>query len=126
MGAVMTPTPRSVLPWSSPNADLRAQIKRPKAAQNGATDQTLTGAGGGGGGKGGGKKGKGRSPKVPSGLVGKNFQTTQGEPICFAYNLPNGCNQAKAGGRCPRGLHVCAEPGCSSNHSLQQHSNADQ
>ena len=66
------------------NADLRAQIKRLKAAQNGATDQTLTGGGGEGGGKGGGKKGKCRSPKVPSGLVGKNFQTTHGEPICFA------------------------------------------
>ena len=80
------------------NADLRAQIKRLKAAQNGATDQNQTGGGGGGGGKGKGKKGKGRSPKVPSGLVGKNFQTTHGEPIRFAYNLPNGCNQAKAGG----------------------------
>ena len=107
------------------NTDLRAQIKRFKAAQNGATDQTL--AGGGGGGKGGGKgKGKGRSPKIPSGLVGKNFQTTHGEPICFAYNLSNGCSQAKAGGRCSRSFHVCAEPGCSSNHSLQQHSSADQ
>ena len=81
---------RSQTSLEQSNADLRAQIKRFKAAQNGATDQNLTGGGGGGGGKGGGKgKGKGRSPKVPSGLVGKNFQTTHGEPICFAYNLSN-------------------------------------
>ena len=114
--------PKKRSPLEQSNADLKAEIKRLKAARNGAADKAPDG--GGGGGKGGGKGKKGRSPKVPSGLVGKNFQTSQGEPICFAYNLSNGCDQAKAGGRCPRGLHVCAEPGCSATHSLQQH--ADQ
>ena len=40
---------RSQTSLEQSNADLRAQIKRFKAAQNGATDQNLTGGGGGGG-----------------------------------------------------------------------------
>ena len=114
--------PKKRSPLEQSNADLKAEIKQLKAARNGAADKAPDG--GGGGGKGGGKGKKGRSPKVPSGVVGKNFQTSHGEPICFAHDLSNGCDQAKAGGRCPRGPHVCAEPGCSATHSLQQH--ADQ
>ena len=43
-----------------------------------------------------------------------------GEPICFNYNL-RGCPNAAAGQRCPRGWHVCAEPGCQKNHPMSDH-----
>eukprot|EP00972_Heterocapsa_arctica_P018073 2670746-Heterocapsa_arctica.AAC.1 len=63
-------------------------------------------------GKGKGKvKGKRPGPSMPPTLIGKAFQTAGGEPICFQFNLQSGCSLASPGGRCPRGFHVCAEPG---------------
>ena len=106
--------------------DLRAENKRLRSVHAQAP-------GGGGGGKGGqpgngkgsGKKGAGRGsgkPRVPAPLIGKAFQTAEGEPICFAFNLPGGCpSQAAPGSQCPRGKHVCAEPGCSKPHSILDH-----
>jgi len=41
-----------------------------------------------------------------------------GSNICFAFNL-QGCDKAKDGKRCRRGLHVCARPGCHGAHSLK-------
>ena len=75
-------------------------------------------------GKGKGKKGtnkKGRGPNIPKGLIGKNLQTSKGDRLCWAYNLPQGCNSARPGEKCDRGLHLCAEPGCEKPHSLQNH-----
>ena len=72
-------------------------------------------------------KGKGRGgkpvkgPRVPPQLVGKHSKTANGEPICFNYNI-NGCSRAPPGGRCDRGWHVCAEPGCGKAHALPEHS----
>jgi hypothetical protein len=106
--------------------DLREENKRlrtkgPQTPASSYSHQQSSG-GGGKGSKGKGKgKSKNHSPKVPPGLVGKSFQTSHGEPICFAYNLPGGCTQAAPGRRCQRGLHVCAEPGCTAHHSLQKH-----
>ena len=78
--------------------------------------------------KGSGKqrRGKGdrkgdRGGSAPEGLRNKCTRLPSGEPICFSFNL-GGCNAAKPGQRCPRGWHVCAEPGCGGSHSLAQHS----
>ena len=60
----------------------------------------------------GGKYGKGAggSPPIPKALYDLGCVARQGEqPICFAYNLPGGCPNAAAGGRCPKGLHICAK-----------------
>ena len=71
-------------------------------------------------GKGKSKKG-GRGPNVPSALIGKALETPQKKRLCWGFNLPNGCNAAKPGETCSKGLHVCAEPGCFKHHSLQDH-----
>ena len=75
---------------------------------------------GGGKSKGRGKRGANREIPMPAGLLGKNAKTAAGDPICFNFNLA-GCNQAGVGGRCPKGLHVCAEPGCGRAHPLKEH-----
>ena len=82
-----------------------------------------TGAKGGSSGKGGGK-GKGQSKgafRLPHALVRLGCVAEHnGEPICFSYNL-NGCTSAPSGGRCGRGLHICAK--CFEPHSaVEKHS----
>ena len=59
---------------------------------------------------------------VPKELIGKLRQTPKGHRLCWSFNLPCGCADAKPGGKCARGLHLCAEPGCLKPHSFQQHS----
>ena len=56
---------------------------------------------------------------MPEGLRGKAAKTASGESICSGFNLGT-C--AVKGLRCPRGLHVCAEPGCEASHALPDHS----
>ncbi|CAE7263722.1 unnamed protein product [Symbiodinium sp. CCMP2592] len=60
----------------------------------------------------GGRKGKspgtGKStPRMPRELVGCKACTNRGDPICFGYGLKT-CSEQVKGGRCPKGLHVCA------------------
>ena len=75
--------------------------------------------------KGKGKSGgKGKSPPMPAELRGKYHKTASNDPICFAYNTSSGCSHSssvKPGERCPKGMHVCAEPKCQQPHLLQQH-----
>ena len=67
---------------------------------------------GSGKGKGKGKnKGKSKVFSVPKELEGLNTRTKNGNPICFAANLPEGCAGAKWGQRCTKGLHVCMRCG---------------
>ena len=85
------------------------------------------------GGKNGGKEGKGKGGKdggkkiqrsrgaLPDGLKGCNARDAQGNPLCFDFNLPQGCEQAQPGNRCPRGWHKCAAKGCGKIHSYQAH-----
>eukprot|EP00435_Cladocopium_sp_Y103_P044391 s1982_g12.t1 len=75
-----------------------------------------------GGGK--GKKGGGKNaPPIPAELRGKWYKNSSGEPICYGYNCKSGCAEKgiKPGGRCAKGLHICAEPRCGGHHSLQEH-----
>ena len=65
-------------------------------------------------------KGKGKDSNMRA-LDGKCKTNAAGEPICFNFNL-RGCPNAAAGARCPRGWHVCAEPGCQKAHPLTSHS----
>ena len=68
------------------------------------------------------KKGAKRTNfSVPKELIGKTHQTPKGHRLCWGFNLPCGCKDAKPGGKCAKGLHLCAEPGCLKPHSLQQH-----
>ena len=65
------------------------------------------------------------TPNVPEELKDCHQQTTNGKPICWAYNLASGC-KATTGGKppaCSRGAHVCAF--CRKvGHSYQQCRNA--
>ena len=65
------------------------------------------------------QKGAGKGGNM-SQLEGKCKRTTAGEPICFNFNL-RGCPNAQPGARCPRGWHLCAEPGCQKAHPLHEH-----
>ena len=71
-------------------------------------------------GNGKGKKG-GTRLRVPKELIGKWSQNKDGERLCWAFNMQCGCTDAAPGGKCSRGLHLCAEPGCLQPHSLQDH-----
>ena len=79
-------------------------------------------------GKGKGKKGQGRTgkgtPAMPKDLHGKWHRTPGGDPICFGFNTSAGCAEkgVKPGGRCRKGLHVCAEPKCQEPDPLHEHS----
>ena len=46
---------------------------------------------------------------MPRALIGMESRTWNGDPICFNHNLPGGCDKAKWGERCPKGLHVCKQ-----------------
>ena len=71
------------------------------------------------------KKGAKRTNfSVPKELIGKTHQTPKGHRLWWGFNLPCGCKDAKPGGKCAKGLHLCAEPGCLKPHSLQQHGSA--
>jgi hypothetical protein len=68
-------------------------------------------------GKGKGKKGKGKSKSsasysstgpMPAELRGGSSKNAEGLPVCFNYNL-RGCQGAKPGSRCQKGMHVCAK-----------------
>ena len=50
------------------------------------------------------------SPNVPDELKDMHQQTSQGKPICCAFNLKQGCKPAAGGNppACSRGAHVCA------------------
>jgi hypothetical protein len=108
--------------------NLAAEVKRLKsqlALQKGAPSQGSSSAGpskGKGRRKGNGSSNDQYRPKMPAGLLNKAYRSPAGENLCFAFNLPGGCSGAGPGGKCPRGVHLCAEPGCGQAHSLQEHS----
>ena len=67
-----------------------------------------------------------RMPRMPDELRGCLPATESGASICFAYNLPGGCNaKVPPGARCGRGLHVCCRrlngKACGAKHSAQEH-----
>ena len=72
------------------------------------------------GGSKGGSKGNSKSNKsnkrLPKELIGMEASTSEGEPICYDFNL-GGCSLAKGGERCSKRWHVCCVPKCfSSSH----------
>jgi len=70
-----------------------------------------------------GKRSGKSSPPVPNELRGKWHRTAAGDPICFGFNCRSGCAEKgiKPGQKCSKGYHICAEPKCGGDHSLQQH-----
>lgn len=120
--------PRSAGPGASgePTTPRRRKGKRerahtPPGAAPGEPARAVASAGlkGKGGGKTSSKRGRG--PNVPQSLIGKAMETPGGERLCWAFNLPSGCQGAKPGEKCSRGWHLCAEPGCAKAHSVLHH-----
>eukprot|EP00971_Amphidinium_carterae_P343364 6483081-Amphidinium_carterae.1 len=46
------------------------------------------------------------SQAMPGPLQGLS-PTHEGQPVCYAYNLPQGCKLTVEDGKCSKGLHVC-------------------
>lgn len=54
----------------------------------------------------------------PSELKGFEQFDEKGNPICWSFNLPKGCDEEAKNGRCKKGMRVCIK--CKrNNHSLQ-------
>ena len=64
-------------------------------------------------------KGKGKST-MPQEMVnmGCRATTNSGQPICYSYSLGS-CKSKPVKGRCDRGFHVCAIPGCGAHHAAK-------
>ena len=73
----------------------------------------------GGKGKASGDKGrgKGKGGIMPQEMLalGCRSSTNSGQPICYGYTLGQ-CSNKVTKGRCDRGYHVCAIPGCGGHH----------
>lgn len=94
-------------------ANLKAENKRLKAANNNAKGKSK--------GKDKGKKGNksGRfdnNTPMPRELWGLESKTQNGAPICYGYNTQAGCRNATEHGGCRRGKHACAQKGCGGQH----------
>ena len=109
----LMPTAKSSASSSSPASSGQPPAARPHPYGQGTSK-----------GKGKGKKGGGRNaPPIPAELKGKWHRNASGEPICYGFKCRSGCSDKaiKPGGRCAKGLHICAEPRCGAAHSLQDH-----
>ena len=91
------------LPGDCPVQQSKTEILR----QKGAGEKKINRKGKGKGKKGKGKKGRESHVQtwVPPRLRGGKPVDSSGQPICFNYNL-EGCEAARPGQSCPRGLHV--------------------
>jgi hypothetical protein len=122
-GGALTSRPRDdeagVVEPQSKRAKKRANAKAKQVEAQRYETPSWTTPKGKGKGKGKGKdKGKRQwAPRMPPQLIGKAHETAAGEAICFDCNLPQGCSKAAWGQKCPKGLHVCCEPGCFKHHA---------
>ena len=112
----LLPLPLSSSSSAEASKDGKRSNSDPGSSQRGAKIQKFAKRSGGSGAV------KKTNFAVPKELVGKLHQTPKGHRLCWSFNLPCGCSDAKPGGKCSRGLDLCAEPGCLKPHSLQQHS----
>ena len=83
-------------------AKILKEASEPKGSRPGPYQPVKASAKGGGKGRGRGKsdfRSKGSGP-MPKELVGNPSKDSQGRNICFAYNLPGGCPDAKDGESC--------------------------
>ena len=65
-------------------------------------------------------KGKGKGKVMPHEMValGCRATTNAGQPICYSFSLGN-CTEKPVKGRCSKGFHVCAIPGCGAHHAAK-------
>lgn len=75
---------------------------------------------GNGKGKSYGDKNKGKGKTMPHEMLsmGCRSTTNSGQPICYSFTLGN-CKNRIAKGRCEKGFHVCAIPGCGAHHAAK-------
>ena len=73
-------------------------------------------------------RGKGKDKPSAEGVIKtkkgskKNVTRTKaGKPLCFAYQKASGCDKAKDGEACPRGLHLCCIRDCEAPHPGCRH-----
>ena len=66
-------------------------------------------------------RGKGKGGIMPQEMLalGCRSSTNSGQPICYGYTLGQ-CKNKVTKGRCDRGYHVCAIPGCGGHHPAKE------
>ena len=70
-------------------------------------------------GRGKGAKGKPSAKgKMPTELIGLHQQDKSGRRMCYNFNMHKGCDQAKAGQSCQKGMHSCMK--CFGAHPAYQ------
>ena len=100
--------------------ELMAAQKKAKALKQAGRVSNPQGGKGGKNGKGDRFPGPNKDINLPKALIGKQALTADGKRICFSYNL-DGCSLAAPGEACTKGMHVCMEPHCQKNHSINAH-----
>ena len=129
-GKQATNTDARITNLSNQVASLQAALKRKGPGDN----RPAPGGKGKGdrGGKGAGKKNakasgadRQRGVRMPTALLpgvpSLDTGAHAGEPVCFGFNLSDGCAGAASGARCGRGWHLCCRPGCAKAHPCHQH-----
>ena len=58
-----------------------------------------------------------KGPRMPKGLIGMCSATPDGVLICYGWNLGT-CQDAKAGDKGSKGIHLCCLPKCFQKHAL--------
>ena len=108
--SMLQPLPRGH--GSAQSVVLHEKVK-PGAKDHGPYGKGKGKGAGKGAGKGkGGKQSKGKPySSLPAELEGMNATTKHGKKYCFAFNLANGCEYAKPGAWCKKGLHGCMKCG---------------
>lgn len=91
--------------------NLQGQVRNLRNSSSGASPSK---------GKKGKGKGRGNMIRLPPQLLGMAPTTSQGEPICYDFNL-KGCSKAKPGERCQKGWRLCVRWGCQKAHSQTEH-----
>ena len=87
--------------------DLKERLKRARQQQGSGGGKSSSSKG-----KGKGRKGKASNThgsRVPNELIGLDPRTSQGDNICFDFNMRKGCSAG--GGQCGNGKHVCMKCG---------------
>ena len=103
----LLPLARSSVPKATPQPGPQQETPR-KRSRSPSRPRAMPKPKAKGGGKGKNKNKRGCGPNVPEQLINKARETKDGKRLCWAFNLPNGCNKAPPGGSCDRGAHLCA------------------
>ena len=109
--ASLSPLPRSARPAKINRQEEYGYRGAQPYQNNKGGGKPAKGRGRGGKGGKGGKDRQSQNFQVPKELEGLRTRTNKGQNICFSANMECGCQNAKWGELCYKGLHVCMKCG---------------